>query len=187
MAFNVENFRAAMVRDGARPNLFECEINYPAGATISNSSTVRRTARFMCRAAQLPSSTMGYVSVPYFGREVKLAGNRIFQDWTVTVINDENFSIRNSFEQWMSAINSHVGNRRQSTLISTNSYVANGKVFQYGKTGNKIKEYVFRGMFPVDVSAVELDWGSNDTIEEFVVSFQYQYWTSAGTTDGAIV
>lgn len=127
---------------------------------------------------------MGYVSIPYFGREVKLAGNRVFQDWTVTIINDENFAIKNSFEQWMNAINSHIGNRRFSTLTSSSSYAVDGKVFQYGKTGNKIKEYLFRGMFPIDVGPIDLDWGANDTVEEFTVTFQYQYWVT-NTTDGA--
>lgn len=184
MSFNVEGFRSIMARDGARPNLFECEINYPLGANISNSSTVRRAFRFLCRSASLPGSSMGYVSIPYFGREVKLAGNRVFQDWTVTIINDENFAIKNSFEQWMNAINSHIGNRRFSTLTSSSSYAVDGKVFQYGKTGNKIKEYLFRGMFPIDVSPIDLDWGSNDVVEEFTVTFQYQYWVT-NTTDGA--
>ena len=177
MPFNIQEFRGQMQRDGARPNLFECEMSFPA---IARADTRKFT--FMCRSAQLPGSSIGSVIVPYFGREVKMAGNRVFQDWTVTIINDEDFSIRNSMERWMDAINSHFGNRRATTFATTLSYTTDANVFQFGKTGNRIKNYQFVGMFPIDVAPIDLDWGANDTIEEYAVTFQYQYWLS-NTTD----
>lgn len=181
MAFNITNFRSTLVRDGARPNLFEVTMNFPANV-VSNSAVASRKFTFMCRAAQLPGSTIGSVIVPYFGREVKLAGNRVFADWTVTIINDEDFAIKNAFELWMGGINSHFGNRRNGSFSSATSYTTDAFVKQYGKTGSAIKNYQFVGIFPIDIAPIDLDWGANDTIEEYAVTFQYQYWLS-DTTD----
>jgi hypothetical protein len=185
MAFNVNTFRSIMVGDGARPNLFECNITSPG----FNSSLIEsENLRFMARAAQLPGSTVNQVPVMYFGRELKFAGNRIFQDWTVTIINDEDFRHRNAFERWMSALNSHVGNTR--TALDPSVYTGSAIVTQYGKRNEELKKYRFVGMFPVDISPIELDWGANDTIEEFAVTFAYQWWEDVSvrgltqTTDG---
>lgn len=173
--FNVANFRSQMVGDGARPNLFACTI--PDLTVNINGETGAEVAfNFMCRAAQLPGSTVNSVPVNYFGRELKFSGNRIFSEWTVTIINDEDFKIRNTFEKWMSSLNSHVSNLRN--LVSPLSYQKDGYVVQYGKAGNVIKEYKFVGLFPIDVSPIELDWGANDSIEEFAVTFAYQWWES---------
>jgi hypothetical protein len=189
MAFNVNTFRSVMKGDGARPNLFQCVINPPPGIQTGLNSN---ELSFMARAAQLPGSTVNQVPVMYFGRELKFAGNRIFQDWTVTIINDENFSMRNAFERWMSGLNSHLQNTRTASALSPLDYTAEGQIYQYGKVGDTVlKAYRFVGMFPVDVSPIEVDWGANDTIEEFAVTFAYQWWEdlsvsgeSAPTTDG---
>jgi hypothetical protein len=177
MAFNVDSFRSQMIGDGARPNLFECRIPAPGIPGVIMPTNLG----FFARAAQLPGSTVNQVPVMYFGRELKFAGNRIFQDWTVTVINDEGFEIRNAFERWMNALNSHVSNVRNPSGVDPLSYTSQGEVIQYGKNGSRAKEYVFVGMFPVDISPIELDWGANDQIEEFAVTFAYQYWTSDTT------
>jgi hypothetical protein len=179
MAFQVEQFRAKLQNDGARPNLFEVRLNFPT-AVVGNDQV--EEASFMIKSAQLPGSTIGSVVVPYFGREVKLAGNRTFPDWTITVINDEDFVIRNKFERWMNAVNQHALNRRDGGFPSPTSYTADSQVLQYGKTGSVLKIYNFVGMFPIDMSPIDLDWGSNDTIEEFTVTLQYQYWQSSQTT-----
>jgi hypothetical protein len=173
--FNVANFRSQMVGDGARPNLFSCTI--PDLTVNVNGETGSEVAfNFMCRAAQLPGSTVNSIPVNYFGRELKFSGNRVFSEWTVTIINDEDFKIRNTFEKWMSSLNSHVSNLRN--LVSPLSYQKDGYVTQYGKAGNVIKEYKFVGLFPIDVSPIELDWSANDSIEEFAVTFAYQWWES---------
>jgi hypothetical protein len=183
MAFNIDQFRSKLNFDGARPNLFEVVMNFPTLAgVISGSQSVQDEFRFMCRAAQLPGSTIGPVIVPYFGREVKLAGNRVFPDWTVTIINDEDFKIRNAFEQWMNGINQHVDNRRSLAFRSTTSYSTNATIWQYTKSGGLAKSYTFTGMFPIDISPIDVDWGSNDTIEEYTVTFQYQYWIASTTS-----
>jgi hypothetical protein len=109
MAFNVNQFRSQMTGDGARPNLFEVTLPFPA---FSAPGTAQQKTTFMARSAQLPGSTLGIVPVNYFGRELKFVGNRTFADWTINVINDEDFVIRNAFERWMNAINSHSLNVR---------------------------------------------------------------------------
>lgn len=180
MAFNVAEFRANMVGDGARPNLFQVSLTFPT--LVANGVAAGQKATFMAKAAQLPGSTVGMVSVPYFGRELKFAGNRTFPDWTITVINDEDFTIRNTMESWMNSINSHAGNVRDAGASNPSSYTVDAEVIQYGKTGNELKRYTFVGVFPVDMAPIDLDWGSNDTIEEFSVTFAYQYWQSQTTT-----
>lgn len=175
MAFSVNEFRSQMQGDGARPNLFEVTMPFPAFAAPGNAQT---KMSFMCKTAQLPGATVGIVPVQYFGRELKFAGNRTFVDWTVSVINDEDFVIRNAFERWMNGINSHAGNLRNEAAQSSVGYTVDSEVRQYGKNGDILKKYKFVGMFPTDLSPIDVDWGSNDTIEEFTVTFSYQWWES---------
>jgi hypothetical protein len=140
----------------------------------------------MARAAQIPGDTVNQVPVYFMGRELKFAGNRTFPEWTVTIYNDEDFKIRDAMERWLSAINSHYGNLRLPAALSPQQYQVNASVWHLGKTGNIIKTYSLVGLFPIDVSPIDLDWGANDTIEEFSVTFAYQWWesTAAGVTDG---
>ena len=188
MPFNVSQFRNTLAFDGARPNLFEVELG---GRILPGVATQK--LKFTCRSAQLPGSSIGTVVVPYFGREVKFAGNRTFPEWTITIINDEDFVVRNYMEEWMNKINGHGFNFRNSSFQSPSSYVDTAVVRQFGKAGStstggagdpgkSIKVYEFIDMFPTDVSPIDLDWGSNDAMEEFTVTFQYQYWIS-NTTD----
>jgi hypothetical protein len=180
MAFNVAEFRANMIGDGARPNLFSVSLVFPTIAT--NGTAAGQQTTFMAKSAQLPGSTVGTVPVFYFGRELKFAGNRTFTDWTLQIINDENFLIRNSLESWMNSINSHAGNIRNGAAASPSSYTVDAIVTQYGKTGNILKEYKFVGVFPLDIAPIDLDWGSNDVIEEYSATFAFQYWESNTTT-----
>ena len=180
MAFRIQDFRSQMVFDGARPNLIECSMTFPQPAVQEGDP--QRKFTFMARAAQLPGTTVNQVPVNYFGRELKFSGNRTFSEWTVTIINDEDFVIRKAFERWMNGLNSHVENLRDPQFINGGGagrgYQQDGYVTQYGKTGNEIKSYKFVGMFPIDVSPIELDWGANDSIEEYAVTFAYQWWES---------
>jgi hypothetical protein len=153
MPFNITDFKGNFPFDGARPNLFE--VNIPV---------FDQKLTFTAKAAQLPGSTIGTIEVPYFGRTIKMAGNRTFPEWTITVINDEDFVVRNQLEEWMSRINGHESNLAE--------------VYQYGKQGNIIKTYTFIDMFPADISPIDVSWDANDAIEEYAVTFQYQYWTS---------
>ena len=180
MTFNVTEFRANLVGDGARPNLFQVAMTFPTfSGDVVNSG---QALTFLCKAAQLPGSTVGTVPLYYFGRELKFPGNRNFADWTITIINDENFRVRKSFESWMNGINSHGSNLRNPTAIGPSGYSVDARVDQFDKSGNILKNYKFVGTFPVDLSPIDLDWGSNDTIEEFTVTLAYQWWESDTTS-----
>jgi len=188
MAFNVNEFRQQITGDGARPNLFEVRMNVPGFAKAQGR--VDEKIRFMCNTAQLPGTTIGVAPVFYFGREVKLAGNRTYPEWTVNVINDEDFVIRNSMERWVNAINGSESNLRNPIALTVDGgYGVDASVIQYGKTGNRIKQYTFYGMFPIDISPIEVSWGANDQVEEFSVTFAVQYWTTpdADETTGSIL
>jgi hypothetical protein len=175
MAFNINEMRSQLVYGGARQNLFQVRINNPA----NNSGDLKTP--FMVQAAQIPESQLGVIPVYYFGRQMKLAGDRTFGDWTVTVLNDEDFLIRNAMEEWSNRINRLEGNVRD-----INRYKSNATVIQYAKDGTPIREYRFDGIFPSVISPIELDWGNTDQIESFQVTFTYDYWTvSGGTTDNA--
>jgi hypothetical protein len=175
MAFNINEMRSQLVYGGARQNLFQVRINNPA-----NASGDLKTP-FMVQAAQIPESTLGVIPVFYFGRQMKLAGDRTFGEWTVTVINDEDFLIRNAMEEWSNRIN-----RLERNVRDINRYKSNATVIQYAKDGTPIREYKFNGIFPSVISPIELDWASTDQIESFQVTFSYDYWTvSGGTTDRA--
>lgn len=180
MAFNVTEFRANLVGDGARPNLFEVTMTFPT--YTPDLVNAGQALTFLCKSAQLPGSTVGTVPLFYFGRELKFAGNRNFADWTITIINDENFKVRRAFESWMNGINSHSTNLRNATATSPSGYSVDAKVNQYDKAGNIIKSCTFVGAFPVDLSPIDLDWGANDTIEEFTTTLAYQWWESDTTS-----
>ena len=167
MAFNVNEFRSQMIGDGARPNLFEVSMPFPVFSAPGNAQT---KLTYMCKTAQIPGSTLGVVPVQYFGRELKFVGNRTFTDWTITIINDEDFVIRNAFERWMAGINSHNLNVRNPAALAPLGYSVDGD------NGNTLKKYKFIGLFPTDLTPIDVDWGSNDTIEEFTVTLAFQWW-----------
>ena len=179
MAFNVTEFRANLIGDGARPNLFQVTMTFPTFSTDAVNSG--QALSFLCKTAQLPGSTVGTVPLYYFGRELKFAGNRNFADWTITIINDENFKVRKAFESWMNGMNSHATNTRNPAAQNAIGYSVDAKVEQFDKAGNVIKSYKFVGAFPVDLSPIDLDWGSNDSIEEFTATLAYQWWESDTT------
>jgi hypothetical protein len=172
MAFNINEFKSELVGGGARPTLFQCQITNP----INNAADIK--IPFMVRAAQLPESTVGQYVVPYFGRQVKYAGDRTFAPWTVTVINDEDFAIRNAMEEWMNFINSHDSNSRGLPQ----QYKSNAQITQFSKDGSPLRTYVFEGMFPTSIDGIAMDWSQTDSIEEFSITFEYDLWKVEGNT-----
>jgi hypothetical protein len=170
----VDDFKSKLVGGGARPNLFKATVNFPAYA----GGEVELTS-FMIKAAQLPASVVGTVLVPFRGRQLKIAGDRTFDPWTITVINDTDFKVRNAFERWMNGINQH---RNNTGLTNPIDYQADLQVAQLDKAGNEVKVYNFRSTFPTAVSAIELSYDSVDMIEEFQVELQVQYWESDTTS-----
>lgn len=174
MVLGVDDFKAKLRGGGARPNLFKVTINFPgyAGGDVELTS-------FMCEAAQLPGSTLGTIEIPFRGRRVKLAGDRSFEPWTVTIINDTGMEIRNAMERWMNGMNAHSANVGLATPVS---YEADLLVDQIDKAGDVVKTYVLRGCFPTNVSPIDLSYASENEVERFTTEFQVQYWESNTTS-----
>ena len=181
----ISNFKSALIGGGARPNLFEVELTtLPSGIDWDADSF-----RYMAKAATLPASNIANIDVPFRGRIFKIAGDRTIDPWTVTIINDEGFKLRNAFEEWANLI-AKLENNLGATDPS--AYMVNAKVYQLGRgsspssktnggTANSVlKEYEFFDIFPTAVGATDLSYDSTDAIEEFTVDFQVQSYNFAG-------
>ena len=167
MAFNINDIRAQLAFGGARPSLFQVIISNPVNPVADIKLP------FLCKTAQMPSSQLGLIEVPYFGRKLKLAGDRTFDAWTVTIINDEDFLIRNAMEQWNNYIQLYQQNVTALGTGAPSLYKSQATVTQYGKAGEVLRVYQFNGIFPQAVGPIELAWNTVDEIEEFQVQFQY--------------
>ena len=180
MSFNINNFlNRGLINGGARPSLFDIEITLPG--ILYNPGTTEKI-RFTARASSIPASTIASVDVPYFGRTIKVNGDRTFADWSVTVMNDEDYTVRNAFEAWHNNINTIVGNRRLFTSVN---YKSQASVRHYSKDGlRRIKTYEFYGLFPTSVQEMELDWEATNRIQTFGVTFAYDYWLPANSGAG---
>lgn len=184
MPFNISDFIGnGLELGGARPTLFEVYVVLPPGLTTVSRQAMENKFRFTCRATSIPASTVASVDVPYFGRQIKLAGDRTFADWSVTVMNDEDYLVRDTMEAWHNAINSIVGNNK---TLPGQTYQGQATVIQYGKSGNIIKSYEFADIFPVQIDEMAVDWESTNQIQTFGTTFAYNYWIpnviSNGTT-----
>ena len=187
----ISQFKSALVGGGARPNLFEVELTTLPGGISWDADNFR----FMCKSAALPAQNVASIDVPFRGRIFKVAGDRTIDTWTVTIINDEGFLLRNAFEEWSNLI-ADLGTNLGATDPS--AYMTNAKVYQLGRgstpssrdnTGAAnavLKEYEFIDIFPTNVSQIDLSYDSSDTIEEFTVEFQVQSfsYTGQGTPNG---
>lgn len=166
----INDFKSKLVGGGARNNLFKVTCNFPPYAR----GNVELSA-FMIKAAQLPSSIINPITIPFRGRQMQIAGDRVFEAWGITIINDTNMEIRNSFERWMSGIN---GNELNTGRSNPAEYTADMVVEQLNKAGEVTKRYDLVGVFPTTVSAIDLSYDSENTIEEFSVELQMLYWKS---------
>ena len=170
----VDDMKAKLVGGGARPNLFKVTMAFPSYVTANVE-----LASYMCKATSMPASTIAPIAVPFRGRTLQVAGDRTFDPWSVTIINDTDFNVRNSFEQWMNGINQHKAN---TGLTQPSSYMADMIVEQLDKDGTVEKTYNIRGTFPTNLGAIELNYESENAIEEFEVELQVQYWESDKTS-----
>jgi len=175
--FNVDQFKAAMIGGGARANQFFVALSFPTYVTLGGAATAQ--AAFLVNAAALPGSIVQPTIVPYRGREVKFAGERIFPPWTITILNDVSFNIRNSLERWMAGINGLADNTGRT---NPRDYQTNLNVTQLDRNNNPLKLYTLHSAFPVDLSDITLNYGDNDTIEQYTVTFQYQHYTTSFDT-----
>ena len=169
----VDDFRGKMAGGGARANLFEVNVNFPG---IAGGDT--ELTNFMCKAASLPGATTGVVSTPFRGRIVKFPGDRTFEPFNMTVYNDTNFTIRDSFQRWFNAMNTHFGN---VGLVTDNAgygtYLCDININQLLQDGSIAKKYTLRNCFPSSISEIGLDYAQTDAIEEFSVVIEYDFWS----------
>lgn len=197
MTFNITQFKNQLTFGGAAPSLFQVQLKLPANlsdpvtngvndATGLSAPEVERKLAFTCRATSIPASTVAAIDIPYFGRKTKVAGNRTFAPWSITVMNDEDFLIRKSMEHWLASINGHASNIRNSGITSRPAdYQAEAIVRQFSKGPEElaIRAYKFVNLFPTEISTIELDWNTTDAIEEFTVTFEYDYWEIEASND----
>jgi hypothetical protein len=176
---SVNSFIANFQGGGARPNLYEVILTFPS--LVSNPFATLK-ASYTCKAATIPSSNMAAIDVPYMGRAVKVAGDKTFDDWTVTIINDTDFAVRDAFERWLDRINGHESNVAAFGWGNPSNYYANAVVRQMGREGQYLKEYYVEGIFPTQVGEIQLGYDQNDQIEEFQVTFAVNYWSSYTTS-----
>ena len=199
MAHSLTDFKSKLIGGGARPNLFEVEItpgDLPSGIEALDGDTFK----YLCKAANLPASNVASIDVPFRGRTLKVAGDREIGPWSITVINDEDFRLRTAFERWanvMSKLDDATG------VTNPTSYMADAYVQQLGRgreafadtnaggSSSVLRTYKFYDIFPTEVAQIDLSYDTGDTIEEYTVEFQVQYWTagsaqsSGGATDQA--
>ena len=172
----VDDFKSKLTGGGARGNLFKVEMGWPTG--IGNAADTELGA-FLIKGASLPSSLIAPIVIPFRGRQLQIAGDRTFEPWTITVINDTNFKLRDAFERWMNRVNAHSANTGST---NTADYFADAAVHQLDKNGESLKKYNFRGLWPTNISAIDVSFDTENTIEEFTVELQVQYWESSTTS-----
>jgi hypothetical protein len=164
---DISTFKSKLGAGGARPNQFEVTISYPSFGAGNASDT----GRFLITTAELPGQTLGVTPVYYRGRLIKLAGDKEFAPFSCSVINDNNFTIRNALENWMNYIEDRVTKAGEQ---SPQRYQSSIDIYQLDRNGSTLRQYKLRDAFPVEIGPVQLDFGSNDQISTFGVSFQYQ-------------
>ena len=180
--FNVERFKSALTNGGARPNQFAVQMSFPTYVAGAQLAVAR--APFLISVAELPGQTVNPAIVQYRGREVKFVGDRIYAPFTMTVLNDAEMSIRTGLEQWMGGMEDYAG---KFGRLQPSEYQRDLQVFQLDRNGNALKSYNIVNAFPVDLSPVGLDFGANDQISTFTVTFQYQHFTVSNNPLGSIV
>jgi len=185
----IDQFKSRLTGGIARPNLFEVVLAFPDGVVDSDVSDIDVKSRFLVKAAALPASNIAPITVPFRGRQLKIAGDRTFDEWTITVINDTDFAIRSSFERWMnsmSKVSDNAGN------VNPEDYTRDAYVYQLGRApvaaGSQtsdqnlpiLRTYKFYSVFPTNVSQIDLSYDQSDAVEEFTVTLQVQWWEADG-------
>lgn len=185
----IDKFKSRISGGIARPNLFEVVLATPDGVVDTDVNDFGIKSRFLVKAAALPASNIAPISVPFRGHTLKIAGDRTFDEWTVTVINDTDFAIRSSMERWMNSIAKVSDN---SGLTNPEDYIKDLKIYQLGRAEVAqntqasetdmpiLRTYKFHGCFPTNVSQLDLSYDQADALEEFTVTFQVQWWEADG-------
>lgn len=176
---NIDEFRVSLATGGARPTLFSINCVFPTAlqAQAGNGlQTPQRKLFFTARAASIPEDSIGQIGIAHFGRIIKVPGDRTYSNWTTTVINDEDFTVRRALEQWHQGLNRVIENNRIPEFSVQAGYKTIVNVIQYNKIGDPIKSYDLYGAWPMSVSGIDLNWNDQNTIEEFSVTWSYDYW-----------
>ena len=173
---NINDFKAKLAGGGARANQFKVVMPFPGYAQVGGEI---EDLAFLAQATSIPAMTVGNINVKFRGRDVKIAGDRTFASWSVTVINDTDFKLRNAFERWQNGINNMSDNEG---LVNPVDYQVDAFIDHLDRNGNTIKSYTLRGAFPTTIDEIPLDYNTVDDIERFGVTFEYQYFESNTTT-----
>ena len=176
---SIEDFKAVLQGGGVRPTMFEVEMTFP-DPVVSDPTLATQESTFLIKTAALPASNVGQIAVPFRGRKLKVSGDRSFDDWTVNVINDVSFGLRKAFEEWSERIQNHNYALGSTTL---NDYFASAIVRQLDRDGTQLRAYRFEGIWPVTVAEIGLDFDTNDTFEDYDVTFAVQYWSAIDSGD----
>ena len=179
MASTISNFKSQLKSGGARPNLFEVDVSCPTGWV----DEAEREFKFLCKATSMPTQTVGSVDVPFRGRILKVAGDRTFEPWSVTIINDEDFNVRSAFEEWSRRIND-LGTGEG--VVTPKDYMGSGTIKQLsrgveqGESDIVLQEYQVQDIWPSEIGSIDLSYESSDAIEEFTVTFQVNWMEILG-------
>ena len=173
---NISDFKAKLAGGGARNNQFKVTMPFPGYAQVGGEI---EDLAFLCTSTSIPAMTIGNVNVPFRGRVIKIAGDTTFASWSINVLNDTNFKLRNAFERWQNGINNMTDNEGLSNPVD---YQVDVFVDQLDRNGNTLKSYTLRGAYPTSIGAIDLNYETNDAIEDFDVTFEYQYFETNTTT-----
>ena len=173
---NINEFKSRLRGGGARANQFKVTLPFPGYAAVGGETS---DLAFLCKASALPGQSIPSIAIPFRGRELKIAGDRAFDDWTITVINDTDFKLYRAFERWMNGINNMTDNEG---IANPADYQVDGFIDQLDRNGSTLKSYTYRGLFPTSLASIPLDYSTNNTIEDFSVTFAIQYFETDTTT-----
>lgn len=172
----ISDFLAQLSGGGARPNQFRITLPFPAFTTESNET---EQMRFLARSTAIPGATIGVVEVPFRGRQIPIAGDKTFEEWNITVVNDTDFDLRNAFERWSNSIQEH---SNPVGIVAPAEYMVDADVEQLGRDDSVLKTYTMIGAWPINVGQIELSMDSNDEIETFEVGLRFVHWQSNTTS-----
>jgi hypothetical protein len=173
---NINEFKSRLRGGGARANQFKVTLPFPGYASVGGETS---DLAFLCSATGIPGQTVGQVAIPFRGRVLNIAGDRTFEPWTITVLNDTDFKLYRAFERWMNGINNMTDNEG---IANPADYQVDGFVDQLDRNGTTLKSYTYRGLYPETLASIPLSYGTNDAIETFDVTFRYQYFETDTTT-----
>lgn len=176
---SIEDFKAVLQGGGVRPTMFQVELTFPTGVSGDNN-LLTNDGTFLIKASQLPPSSIGQIDVPFRGRKLKVAGDREFADWSVNILNDVSFNLRKGLEEWSERIQNH---NYALGATELNDYYASAIVRQLDRDGTQLRAYSFEGIWPKEIEAIDLNFESQNAVEDYGVTFAVQYWSATEQGD----